>query len=171
MPRLPSSLKWLIDRRARVAGEIEKIERMLAECQRLVDDIRPLKDLLTSIDQTLALHEISIDVSLIQPIKSQELRLNLPHGELTRGILLALKLAGGMPMSTDAVTSVVVARYTELSAEPISATELRTSVRYRLKNLCAQGLVKRQRSGNGARTPTWTLSGADQNLVSEEGRR
>ena len=161
MPRLPSSLKWLIDRRARVAGEIEKIEGLLAKCKRLADEIIPLKELLSSIDHTLALHEVSVDVSLIPSIKSQDLRLALPHGELTRGILLSLKLAEGRPMTTDAVTAFMVARYTDLNAAPSSATELRMSVRYRLKNLCAQGLVKRAREGNRTRNAAWILNDTD----------
>ena len=111
MPRLPSSLKWLIDRRARVAGEIEKIESLLAECQRLTDEILHMKELLASIDQTLALHEVSVDVSLIPAIKSHDFRLKLPHGELTRGILLCLKLGNGTPMNTEAITVFLFSRY------------------------------------------------------------
>lgn len=43
-------LKWLIDLRVRVASEIEEIEGMLAECQRLAEKILPRKELLSSID-------------------------------------------------------------------------------------------------------------------------
>lgn len=158
MPRLPSSLKWLIDRRARVAGEIEKIESLLSKCQRLADEILPLKELLASIDQTLSLHEVSVDISLIPTIKSHDLRLKLPHGELTRGILLCLKLGEGTPTNIDAITAFLVARYTTLDAPLTSPAELRTSVRYRLKNLCKEGLVMRLHSGHRGARAVWILN-------------
>lgn len=158
MPRLPSSLKWLIDRRARVAGEIEKIEALLSKCRRLADELDTLRQLLSSIDQTLALHDAAVDVSLIQTVRSHDVRINLPHGELTRGILMCLKLHEGKPVSTDAVTAFIAARYADLDVTPSSATELRESVRYRLKNLGRQRLVTRLRLAGGDRKGVWTLA-------------
>lgn len=66
MPRLPPSLKWLIDRRGRVAGELKKIERQLAKCQQAIDtykqldsDLAVLKQLLESVDRTLVLQQVA----------------------------------------------------------------------------------------------------------------
>lgn len=158
MPRLPSSLKWLIDQRARVAGEIEKIERLAAKCQRLLDEVRPLQDLLAAIDQTLGLHDIVVDVSLIQSIKSHDVRINLPHGELTRSILLCLRINDGIPMSTDALTAFVAARYADLEGTAIPVATLRRSVRYRLKNLCREGLVVSTHTHGSRQAGFWSLN-------------
>lgn len=157
MPRLPPSLKWLIDRRARVAGEIEKIESSLAKCQRLADEIALLKQMLASIDQTLSLHDISIDVTLIRSIKSQYVRLNLPHGALTRAILHCLKENSDAPCTTDAVTAFVAARHESLRGEETSVADLRQSVRYRLKDLCRQQLVERHHDPVWPEIGLWSL--------------
>ncbi len=159
MPRLPSSLKWLIDRRARVAGEIEKIEALLAKCQKLSDELIPLKELLASVDQTLALHDITVDVELIQAIKSQEIRISVPHGELTRAILLCLKINDGIPCSTNEVTAFVAARFANLQGETSSMPELRESVRYRLKDLCSDGFVQRHHDPQKRLLGRWSLKG------------
>lgn len=158
MPRLPSSLKWLIDRRARVAGEIKKLERLAEKCQRLLDELRPLQDLLAAVDQTLGLHDIEVDVSLIPPIRSQEVRINLPHGELTRTILLCLRINDGLPLSTDEIVAFIVARHADLECIASPATILRRSVRYRLKNLCREGLVVSHHARGGRQVGFWSLN-------------
>ena len=129
MPRLPSSLKWLIDRRGRVDGEIKKIEASLAKCQRLATALEDLKARLASIDATMDLHEIQIDPKNIPTIRSQYVRVNLPHGELTRSIVLCLKLNEGLPISTEAITSFVVARCADLDTEQEHFSRLKSSVR------------------------------------------
>jgi len=158
MPRLPSSLKWLIDRRARIAGEIDKVERLAAKCQRLLDEMRSLQDLLAAVDQTLGLHDVAVEVSLIPPIRSQEVRINLPHGELTRSILLCLRLSDGMPESTHEIAAFIVARHTNLDCGASSAATLRRSVGYRLKNLCHDGLVVRHHALGGNQEGIWSLA-------------
>lgn len=157
MPRLPSSLKWLIDRRARVAGEIAHIEASLAKCQRLADELRPLKELLQSVDQTLSLHDIAIDATQIPPIRSNRVRINLPHGALTRAILTCLKVNDGMHVTTDEIAAFVVVRNIDLNSDPSSMAELRLAVRYRLKNLCRRGIVERQHQVRGNDTGLWIL--------------
>ena len=160
MPRLPSSLKWLIDRRARVAGEIEKIEASLAKCRMLANELAPLKELLASIDQTMAIHEITIEPALIPVIKSRDVCISLPYGELTRTILLCLRVNSGEPVSTDQITAFLVARHMDLTANSSPLSDLRESVRYRLKNLCRQGLVYRHHGEKGGSQGLWSLSGA-----------
>ncbi len=158
MPRLPSSLKWLIDRRARVAGEILKMEASLTKCQALAADIRQLQDLLASVDETLSLHDVSVDVSLIKPVKRQGVRINMPHGELTRSILLFLKINPGLASSTDEITKFVAARFVALEGEISSVRELRESVRYRLKGLHRNGVINRHNRNPGAAGTLWSIS-------------
>lgn len=158
MPRLPSSLKWLIDRRARVAGEIEKIEAALAKCQRLSDEVGPLKQLLAAVDQTLQLHDVAVDVTLIPVIKSKDFRIELPYGELTRAILMCLKINVGFPVSTDEITAFLATRYVSLEGETCTLSDLRLSVRYRLKNLRRQGLVELYHKRAGKQAGLWLLA-------------
>ncbi len=158
MPRLPSSLKWLVDRRARVAGEIKKIEQLLARCQKLTNELSQLKGLLASLDETLGLHDIKIDPDNIKPIRSHEVRINLPHGELIRSVLTCLRLNEGSPVSTDDIAAFVAARYADLNAEPVDFIKLRTSVRYCLKNQCKTGLVRRHHQGKIFKKGWWSIS-------------
>lgn len=142
MPRLPSSLKWLIDRRGRVDGEIRKIESSLAKCQKLIETLEYLKKCLDAVDHTLDLHEIKVDPQNIPTIRSHETRVSLPYGVLTRGILQYLRLNKGTSVSTSEITTFIIAEYADLCETPIEFTELKSSVRYRLKDLRKLGQVK-----------------------------
>ena len=158
MSRLPSSLKWLIDRRARVAGEIAKIEASLAKCQRLADELGPLKQLLASIDQAFKLHDVPVDVTLIPTIRSQDFRIQLPRGELTRTVLMCLKLNDGAFVSIDEITAFLVARHMNLEGKISTLSDLRTSVKYRLKDLRKQGLVDLYHKLGKRQTGLWSLA-------------
>jgi hypothetical protein len=85
--RIPSSLKWLIDKRARLDAEIRKTQSSIAKNKELIKELSSLKKNLSAIDKALELHEISVDVTLIEPVKSHYKRIDLPHGELTSSIL------------------------------------------------------------------------------------
>ncbi len=110
---------------------------------------------LASIDQTLDLHEIKVDPRYIPTIRSHDIRVNLPHGELTRGILLYLRLNEGHPSTTYEITSFVAARYADLNAESTDYSSLKVSVRYRLKNLRRSGIVKGHHKDNSG--GLWSL--------------
>jgi hypothetical protein len=161
MPRLPPSLKWLIDKRARVTGEINKIERLLDRCRQFTDELNQLKELLASLDATLGLHDIKIDPNNIKPIRSHEVRINLPHGELLRSVLTCLRLNAGTQVSTDDITAFVAARYADLNAEPTNFIKLRISVRYCLKTQCTTGLVRRHHQGHTFQKGWWSISAED----------
>lgn len=165
MPRLPSSLKWLIDRRGRVDGEIKKIEVSLAKCQRLANDLEKLKETLASIDQTLTLHDVKVNPEYIPTIRSHEVRTTLPHGELTRGILMCLRLNKAKNIGTNEITAFMAARYADLEAKPTDFSTLKRSVRYRLKNLCRQQIVQRHHSLRGNGNGFWSLASEARDLT------
>ena len=141
MTKIPSSLKWLIDKRGRVAGEIKKIEAALAKCQSLATDLEKLKNLLDSVDQTLTLHEIRVDPDNIPTIRSKDVRINLPHGELTRSVLLCLKLNKPHPVSTVRIASFIADRHASLQEEQTDFSRLQDSIRYCLRALKRKGIV------------------------------
>ena len=158
MPRLPSSLKWLIDRRGRVDGEIRKIENSLKKCRALAQELKPLKEMLASIDQTLSLHEVQIDPAEIPPIRSKDVRINLPHGELARSILLCLRLNSDRVVSSREIVDFIAIRNAELNAPPIPRGRLSESVGYRLTGLHRSGLVIRHPSEKKTSPGRWSIA-------------
>lgn len=157
MPRMPPSLKWLIDRRGRVDGEIKKIERSLAKCQSLIQDLEKLKATLDSVDRTLALHDIQVEPTDIPSIRSHELRLPLPHGELTRLILDCLRANEGLPVSSDLIAEFVAERALELHATVIPWAQLTRSIHDRLKNLHRTGLLIRHHDPLKSAHGIWSI--------------
>lgn len=158
MPRLPPSLKWLIDRRGRVDGEIKKIKASLAICQTLSEALVPLEELLRSVDRTLALHEIKIDPDLIPSIRSQSVRINLPRGELGRAILLCLRLNENSIVKSSDIAAFLIARYADLEAKPEVVSKLRKSIKNRLQALCREGVVKRLHNPVSSGDGLWELT-------------
>lgn len=70
--KIPPSLLWLIDKRARLSGEIIKLKRRLEQVEPLINQLRDLEISLKSIDNSLKLHDIQIDLENIKPISTQQ---------------------------------------------------------------------------------------------------
>lgn len=156
--RIPSSLHWLIDKRARLDAEIQKTERSLAKAKHLIDELSELKANLEAIDRTLSLHHIQVDVNLIKPVRSHYVRINLPYGELTRSILMCLRLyAGEGPVSTSQIVSFIAARHADLDAQQETRAQLSASVQKRINNLVRQGVIKRHHSPKTNTYGLWSL--------------
>lgn len=180
--RTPPSLKWLINKRARLLGEINKYENTrserMASAEKAVADathalnsarqrlaceqiVRPkyleaLREDIKAIDNALALHDIQIDPEIIPQIRSQEAQKKLPHGVITRAIYEYFKVAGNRPVSTTEIAMFVAVRNNIETAGDIFQV-FRTSVRYRLKNLCIEGKVERLHPPKTALEGRWKL--------------
>lgn len=180
--RTPSSLKWLIDKRARLLGEVNKLERSqtknveaakkrvlkaensLAQArQELVYAessvpliIEVLRSDLQAVDNTLALHEILINPDIIPPIRTQDAEKHSEHGAMTRAIFERLKLAGGQSVSTFEITD-YVAIALDFKLTDKNYQDFRLKISWRLKNLCAQGKVRRLHQVKGAIVGRWIL--------------
>lgn len=160
--RIPSSLKWLIDKRARLDAEIKKTEASLTRAQGLIKELSNLKKSLVAIDRTLALHEIKIDVTLIRPVQSHYVRINLPHGELTRSILLCIRLrASERPACMSEIVSFIEARYADIGAQPERREQLVNSVHNRLKCMARRGVIKRHHPMKTNAEGLWSLAEND----------
>ncbi len=121
--RIPPSLNWLIDKRARVSGEIEKTKRSLKQAQLLIAELEELEAKLKAIDTTLNLHDIQVDISLIKPITSSYYRLKIPYGELTKSILTCIKLYGTLsPVSKSTIVDFVITRHFDYDADDVPPT-------------------------------------------------
>jgi hypothetical protein len=157
--RIPPSLKWLIDKRARISGEIEKTRRSLERAQSLIDELEDLETKLKAIDTTLEMHDIPVDTSLIQPIKSKYYRLKIPHGELTKSILTCIKLYGeNAPVSKATIMNFVITRHFDFDADTVALTQVALSVKRRLGNLYHEGYIVRHHSPITSDDGLWTLS-------------
>lgn len=142
--RIPPSLSWLIDKRARLDAEIKKTEKSLIKAKGLIEELSNLKENLAAVDKTLSLHDIPIDINLIKPMRSQYIRIKLPHGELTRSILLCLRLnQGDHLVTTSEIAAFIVARNADLAAQPEHRSQLSLSLHNRLKGLAREGVIQR----------------------------
>lgn len=159
--RTPSSLKWLVDKRARLVSEIDRREKeaklIALEMEKSCDALR--RDL-AAIDRALSLHEIAVDPESIQPIKSQRRIRGLPHSHLTKNIMKCLRLANGAWCSTLEI-AIFVASAANLNMDSPLFPELRESTRYRLKNLHAAGRVVRRHEGRRNVENYWSLPPPD----------
>ncbi|MDP3210111.1 MAG: hypothetical protein CTY35_14810 [Methylotenera sp.] len=157
--RIPPSLNWLIDKRARISGEVEKTRRSLKQAQSLIDELKDLEIKLNAIDTTLQLHDIQIDIGLIKPISSNYYRLKIPHGELTKSILTCIRLYGKTsPVSKSTIVDFVIARHFHYDAEQISNAQIRGSIGNRLKNLCRDGVIERHHSPDSTKEGLWAIN-------------
>lgn len=105
---------------------------MIKETQELAKDLEELEVKLKAIDTSLELHHIKLDVDLIDPIESKELRINIPHGELTKSILTCIRLYGEhKPVSKSIVTKFVITRHFDFDADPVELAQINMSIKRR----------------------------------------
>lgn len=181
--RTPPSLNWLLDKRARIHGEIIKFEKShsqavvqakqqvlaaensLDQARKKLSNIESIgprileslhKDL-QAIDKTMGLHDIQINPDVISPICTPDAEKLLPFGALTRSIFEGLKLADGKSMTTfEIVDFVIVRNGLKLSEEGKQAIYDKT--RYRLKLLCNDKKIRRIHQVKGAIIGRWALA-------------
>lgn len=157
-PKIPSSLKWLIDKRARLDAEITKTRASLSYAKKLIEELSKLEDDLAAIDRSLGLHEIKVQVEHIQPIRSHYVRLNLPRGDLTKSILLCLRLREGAPARMGEIVSFIEARHGDLSASVGNRGVFHRSVHNRLKALFREGRLMRHHPPSSNTEGLWSLA-------------
>jgi len=157
--RIPSSLKWLIDKRARLDAEIQKTQSSIDKAKKLIKELSELNKQLMAIDKALEMHEISVDVNLINPVKSQYKRINLPHGELTRSIIMCLRMhAGDKTVTKRTIVEFIKSKHLHLLVQTGESSWLLRSVTYRLKSLCKEGVVMRHHAPDSRSEGLWSLA-------------
>ena len=156
--RIPPSLKWLIDKRARLSAEIKKTQASIKVAREMIRELKGIEQDLAAIDRAFTLHDIPVDIELIQPIRSHYFRIKVPHGELTRAILLCLKLADGAPVRASQIAEFVASRFATLDSAPMNSVDLRRSVKYRLQNLQRDGAVMRHHPLKSCKDGLWSVA-------------
>lgn len=155
--RIPSSLKWLVEKRARLQGEIEALAKSHAEAilayQKRHQDLQAD---LAAIDRAMGLHAIRISPEAIGPIAYRDTSRRLPYGSMTRFVFEALRVAGGIPLTSDEITHYVCQRYDP----PLSEDDwprMRYLMQSRLKGLAAKGRIVRVNANHGNTEGQWLL--------------
>ena len=160
--RIPPSLKWLIDKRARISGEIHKTKKSLDKAHELINEMRDLEQTLSAIDTTLALHELQIDKTLIRPINSHYIRLKIVYGGINHAVLTCLKLySDGPPVSKSAINNFVIAKYYDPDESIIPFNQISRSVHESLKRFNADGRVIRFHYPKSNQEGLWKLTITD----------
>lgn len=146
--RIPSSLNWLVKKRAETHGELIRLENEQLIYLRWCNlKLKELKLDLESIDRTLSLHEIKISPNIIPPKQNQVVGSKLKHGELTKLICEGLENFEGRCASITQLSLYVAAKGSIILRKNITSDSLNNSVRYRVKNLCNDGILERMPKG------------------------
>jgi hypothetical protein len=182
-PPTPSSLKWLINRRARLLGELSKLHK--AEKERAAEHLNSISNLekqhkeaiasnalavtlyesscrqfqedVNAVDVVLLQHEVQIDPSLIAPMRTNENRLSIKHGQITRLIYESLKFAKGKTMTTTQV-AIYISTKLETACPDFDFANIKYRIRQRLGSMASKGLINRHHSPVGAAEGRWSMS-------------
>jgi len=166
-PTTPQSLKWLINRRARLAGEIAKLDKIESDRITLdkarIDDLteklaqagrsmefysgvnatlrKALLDEMAAVDLLMGQHRIKVNPEFIGSIKTRDKVPVGKHGTMIGDILAYLRLANGVPATyTQIAAHIAHSRGIEYSSSAFP--DFRKRVQKGLDNLSTKGRVK-----------------------------
>ena len=158
--KTPSSLKWLVDRRARLAYDLERdakeAKASAFRASSLAAKIEVMRGDLAAIDRALSLHEVRVHPESIAPRNTWRVDRLFGHNHLTRNLLLCLRQSQGRWCSTSELMA-FVAKRGKVAITPDLYPALRLSVRKRLQNLRAAGRVVRQHGAKTRQEGYWAL--------------
>ena len=168
MVKIPSALKWMLTRRARLMGERERLaaqlpqlvsaigketaqaERRLDSCKRRLamaelhgpGRLQALNAEIATMDAAIAIYGIDIDPDRLSPIRSQYRGRSMDYGQMTRLILRALKECDGAELTTTEIALILsVESGVALADNEFQGFRLR--VRSRMRKLAAVGAIRR----------------------------
>lgn len=142
--KIPSSLKWLANKRARTAHILELHRQRLDVINAEIVDLEPLLQSLQAdldaIDRTISMHEIQLNPEKIPNIQSKPRKQGLAHGGITKLIFSFLRAQGEQWSSTSQISENVW-RAAGFSGEYDS--EFRLAIRYRLRDQVRANKIER----------------------------
>jgi hypothetical protein len=151
--RLPTKLKGLVETRARLGGEVARLEDLLADT---TDKLKKARKSLSNTDATILHYNARLDPSAIRPVRGQKGRYG-KHGTLKATIALVLAEAKGELVSYSEVAKLVIRKIGLKFASPEIQTAWKyNSLRSELNRMRAKGLVERELQANGKNT-RWRL--------------
>jgi hypothetical protein len=157
--RIPPSLAWLIDKRARIDGEMKKTQKSLDRLTRLLGKLEAAEKRLEALDQTIAAHPLTEEPKREGPfVTEHHRRLPLPHGELTRCVLDCLREANGQPVPRAELLNFVFNRHPQFAATEYYRLWIAETVRDCLKRLSDRKMVERHHDRRSRKPGIWSLS-------------
>lgn len=160
----PPSLKWLVDKRARLLARARQLKKQADENRQRAaiheTEREQVKRDIAALDHVLSMHEISINPDVIQPKLSQANVRLLPWNQLTRSILACLRQAEGGWCSTTQIVAFVATKATK-EIDGTMYGVLRLSIRSRLRKLRTAGRVVRRHAGKTGYEGYWALPPSD----------
>lgn len=142
--KIPPSLNWLIDKHARISGEIIRIKKRLTKVSLLVDRLKELEKNLDTINASLKLHYIQIDEQNIKPIRPTRRKTNFPWGEQQNIIFKIIKLNEfNGPVSTQIIMNELAIKHLEFGDTELSGEDLSHITNQGLNRLVRLGLIIR----------------------------
>lgn len=159
--RTPSSLKWLVEKRARLAGHIAQIQRRAdAARQRAADldsSVEATRRDLEALDRILGLHDLCVPPEVIRPVRMSSEGPLLQRGHISRNVLACLRKAAGEWRSTTEVLLFVGSQGKAVDGN-VQYAELRLRVRKCLQAHCSAGRVIRRNSPSTNVEGYWALA-------------
>jgi len=164
MSKLPTSLHWLIEKRGRIDGSIQKTERYLDQHRRayekyqeLTNELALLRETLASIDRTIRLHKLQVDPQNIPTINGNNQITDLPRGALTRLIYERIEIGNGQPVSSIEIVDFILEYLRASEKPPMVRIFLTRKVGRRLDNLARAGTLVRHHPQRTGRCGWWKL--------------
>lgn len=146
----PSSMAWLIRKKATLLGQVEKSEKLLRD---LPAQIQAVRAEIAALDIVIPMHEVIVDPHVIKG-KRPKRKSVLPYGVLSRGIFERLRLANGVPItSLEIAIHIANAQVIELK----KSRPLRRAIMNRLTTLARQNKVVRHHDVNTNDFGVWSL--------------
>jgi hypothetical protein len=155
----PSSLKWLIDKQVRLAGQIdrkcEQLATHLKEVAACKQEIQALQRKLVSIERAMRLHDIRIDPLELRPIRPHTRKI-VAYGQMTRTIRRALSHT---PNQTASTTELLTALLKEFGASPTEGelAFIHQQLRVRLCSMARDGRLIRHPCADRSVPRVWQL--------------
>lgn len=166
--KTPSALKWLAEKRARAAHDVEHLQRLSTEVQRRLEVVR--LDL-AALDRAIHLYDANIDPAKIAAVQGWKGKYGT-RGALKDAILRALAANGGDWVSTD-VLELAVTGDLGLSFD-LPALRKRwydNTFTKQLRRLASQGIVDRLHDtsplGRSCDTGHWRLARAQEPTLAD----
>lgn len=182
MVRIPSALKWLLTRRARLQGELSKLDRrqpaLVLKLEREIEDsknrleacVRRLETInvcserrraairydIATLENAIRQYNPDVDISKASVIQTQEALRATRHGEMSRLILQALREAAPAPLSTTEIAA-YVANWSDSEVAETDFPDFRIRVRHRMRGMVVAGTLRRALSSRTSLEGYWML--------------
>lgn len=145
--RTPPSLKWLITKRSRLSGELERrlpeLESLRIDFEKANARVNWLREQLAALDQTFQLHDIQIDPTEIASVSPHQNARLFPSGQMGRHIRRILAERDGGEWTTTPEVTRKIMESLGLSEVDSVYRSVRRAVRNRLQSLMRAGEIER----------------------------